>query len=91
MSIFTDKAQQSFTALGGSDIVKPSPDIQLCVVLESLELVQDCPNKWEQIGLFLCDLVEFLVINDRPEFVIFFFKEKRQSPRGVSMVNVSSC
>ena len=62
--------------LGGSDIVEPSLDIQLCVVPESLESVKDCPDKQEQIGLFLHDLVELLVVNNRPEFVIFFFEEK---------------
>src|SRR6202045_2106340 len=91
MYVFTDEGQQGFAKPGGSDIVEPPLDIQLCVVPESLELVEDCPDEQKWISLFLCDLVELLVINDRPEFVIFLLEEKRGGPRGVSMVDASSC
>ena len=62
-------------------------DVQFCVVLEPLELVQDGPDKWEGI---VCDLVEFLVVYNRPEFIILLLEEEWGSPGGVSTVDPSS-
>ena len=65
-------------------------DIQFHVVPESFELVEDHLDKWKWVCLFPHDLVELLVVNNRPEFVIFFFEEKQRGPGGMSMINSSS-
>src|ERR1700731_4274232 len=90
MTVFTDEGQQCFTKFGGLDIIESPLDIQLCEISESPESVEDFSDEREWVSLFLRDLVECLVVNDRPEFVIFLFEEKWRSPGGVSLVNVSS-
>src|ERR1700730_4007767 len=91
MSVFADKAQQGFAKLRGPDIVESPSDIQSHIMPESFEPVKDCLDKWKQVHLFLCDFVELLIVNNRSEFVIFLFKEKRGSPRGMSTVDAFGC
>ena len=76
MTIFTDEGQQSLTKLGGPNVIKASSDIQLREISEPLELIEDFSDEREWVSLFLHDFVECLIVNDRPEFVIFFFEEK---------------
>ena len=76
MTVFTDEGQQCFTKFGSPDIVESPPDIQLHEISESLESIEDFSDEREWVGLFLHDFVECLIVNDRLEFVVFFFEEK---------------
>ena len=76
MTVFTNEGQQGLTKLGGPDVIKSSPDIQLREILESPEPIKDFSDEREWVSLFLHDFVECFVINNRAELVIFLFEEK---------------
>ena len=76
MTVFANEGQQLFGGPGGPDIVEALLDIQLCEVPESFELVEDFPDKGEQIGFLLHNLIKLFIVNNRMEFVVFLLEEE---------------
>ena len=72
-----------------SDIVEPPLDVKFGEDSTFREAVQDFTNERKRVGILYSNLVQFLIINNGPEFVPFIFEEQGGHVWRVTRVDAS--